>query len=76
MIEVFKLVASLSVLQGVLLFIVVLLVLGLMPYFGIIYKCIGFWYRKEKGKILDFEFDITPDHYLAILFEAVPTSGT
>ena len=67
MIEMFKWFASLSALQGGLLFIAVLLVLGLMPYYGIIYKCIGFLYRKEKGKILDFEFDITPDHYLVTL---------
>ena len=38
-----------------------------MPYYGILFKCIGFWYRKEKGKILDFEFDISPDHYLVTL---------
>lgn len=58
---------SLSALQGTLYFIGVLLALGLMPYYGIIFKCIGFWYRKEKGKILDFEFDISPDHYLVTL---------
>lgn len=58
---------SLSALQGTLFFIGVLLALGLMPYYGIIFKCIGFWYRKEKGKILDFEFDISPDHYLVTL---------
>jgi hypothetical protein len=58
---------SLSTLQGILFFIGVLLLLGLMPYYGIIFKCIGFWYRKEKGKILDFEFDISPDHYLVTL---------
>jgi hypothetical protein len=59
--------ASLSTLQGILFFIGVLLVLGLMPYYGILFKCLGFWYRKEKGKILDFEFDISPDHYLVTL---------
>lgn len=58
---------SLSTLQGILFFVGVLLVLGLMPYYGILFKCIGFWYRKEKGKILDFEFDISPDHYLVTL---------
>jgi hypothetical protein len=67
MMEMFKWFANLSVLQGILLFVGVLLVLGLMPYYGIIYKCIGFWYRKEKGKILDFEFDVSPDHYLVTL---------
>lgn len=67
MMELFEWFAKMSALQGILLFVLVLLVLGFMPYYSLVYTCFGFWYRKEKGEILDFEYDISPDHYLVTL---------
>ena len=64
MIEIFQWFGSLGLVEGIFLFTGICVALALVPYYRLLLKLFRFWWKKEKGEIVAFEYDVSVDHKL------------